>query len=103
MNEIFLRRTGAPWKELSSESKGGGTMAYRSNASRRFCSTTPPAGVPKSSSSAMMREMRASNLSATGAVSCGLVCKMTLKKMSETNFAMDINGGNGSQDGFECT
>ena len=79
------------------------TMAYRINSLRCPCSTTSTGGVSKSSSSAMMREMRSSTLSATGAVSCRVVCKVISRRMPETYFVIGINGGDGPQDRLECT
>ena len=103
MTEILLRYYEASWKELGTKSEEGETMTYDINCTRRLCSATSPAGVPKISSSAMMREMKSSTLFAIRAVSCRLVCKMTPNRMPETNFAVDINSRNGHQDGLERT
>ena len=71
-------------------------MTYRIKAAWRLCSAASPAGVPKCSSSAIMRKMRSSTLLETGAVTCGFVREMIPKRMLETNFAMSINGGHSS-------
>ena len=70
-------------------------MAYRIKSFLRLCSSTPPGGVAKSTSSETMCESITSTLFLMETDSCKWISQGSQPGGSQANFVIGIDGGDG--------